>query len=407
MEYNYELLRKCHGLRFRATIANKPQEGVIKVMSEGVMLCYGQEDPGYLRTFGRRDTLSFSEQTSAILPGDFNIIPRDPETYQDWQVGDVICGCDENKEIIFRSGEVVVFRYANYTASTNFTCRELFERGHRLVLTDMEQQIIEERMRQEWRPQDGDIVAWKSEDDDRNPAISIYKEKARGYATIYAHGSTEYSTCVTLAMNIIRPATDEEKQRLFDAMAKDGKRWNAEKKVVEDIEPKDDEAADVQKMISDALKGYTPEGDIEGFPIEVVAKMLERQYEQCKVVNVSVFEDNKSTAALASGFDWDLTAEGEHFWDRVIEARDFSEFFKKYPKAEAPGAGMPFSVKKFDPVLVRDTDDDRWYPNVFLKKEGDKFWVLGVLGGFLCYNQCIPLNEDTEKLIDTAGKYEG
>ena len=404
MEYNYELLRKCHGLRFRATFYGKPQEGIIKVTSENVMLCFGDEDPGYSATFGRMCARSFSKETFDRLPRDFEIVPRDPETYKDWQVGDVIRFYGNN-EIIFRSGEVVVFKYSNDKASSIYTCSELFRRGYRLVRTDIEEQIIEEQKKYE--PQDGDIVAWKHQENDRNHAISIYKEERRAYATIYAHGGTEYSTDVTFAMDIIRPATDEEKQQLFDAMAKEGKRWNAKKKVVEDIEPEDDEPADVQKMISDALRGYTPEGDIEGFPIEVVAKMLERQYEQCKVVNVSVFEDNKSTAALASGFDWDLTAEGEHFWDRVIEARDFSEFFKKYPKAEAPGAGMPFSVKKFDPVLVRDTDDDRWYPNVFLKKEGDKFWVLGVLGGFLCYNQCIPLNEDTEKLIDTAGKYEG
>ena len=32
-----------------------------------------------------------------------------------------------------------------------------------------------------------------------------------------------------------RPATNEEKPRLFDAMAKECKRWNAEKKVVEDM----------------------------------------------------------------------------------------------------------------------------------------------------------------------------
>lgn len=32
-----------------------------------------------------------------------------------------------------------------------------------------------------------------------------------------------------------RHATEEEKQRLFDALAKDGKRWNAEKKRVEDL----------------------------------------------------------------------------------------------------------------------------------------------------------------------------
>ena len=33
----------------------------------------------------------------------------------------------------------------------------------------------------------------------------------------------------------IRLATEEEKQKLFDALAKEGKRWNAEKKCIEDI----------------------------------------------------------------------------------------------------------------------------------------------------------------------------
>lgn len=143
MEYNYELLRKCHGLRFRATISGNPREGIIKVTSEGVMLCYGQEDPGYLVTFGRRDVLSFSEQTFAILPSDFEIVPRDPATYTDWQVGDVIRGSYGNNEIIFRSGEVVVFKYSDDKASNIFTCSELLKRGYRLVRTKVEEQIIE------------------------------------------------------------------------------------------------------------------------------------------------------------------------------------------------------------------------------------------------------------------------
>ena len=33
----------------------------------------------------------------------------------------------------------------------------------------------------------------------------------------------------------IRPATEEEKRRLFDALAKEGKRWNAEEKRIEDL----------------------------------------------------------------------------------------------------------------------------------------------------------------------------
>lgn len=40
------------------------------------------------------------------------------------------------------------------------------------------------------------------------------------------------------AIKSLRHATEEEKQKLFDAMAKDGKRWNDEANQVEDIKPK-------------------------------------------------------------------------------------------------------------------------------------------------------------------------
>ena len=162
---------------------------------------------------------------------DFEIVPRDPETYRDWQVGDIIMNRDGcTGLIIFRSGDFVA---ANIGGCMCYTCEEMHGSGWRLVLTDIEQKIIEEKKKYE--PQDGDIVAWKDKDDDGDPAVSIYKERDRGYATIFSNGLTEYSTDATFAMNIIRPATDEETRRLFDAMAKEGKRWNAEKKVVEDI----------------------------------------------------------------------------------------------------------------------------------------------------------------------------
>lgn len=37
--------------------------------------------------------------------------------------------------------------------------------------------------------------------------------------------------------DVVRYATEKEKTKLFDALAKEGKRWNAEKKVIEDIKP--------------------------------------------------------------------------------------------------------------------------------------------------------------------------
>ena len=317
MENTYEFLRKCHGLRFRATLMNKPQEGVIKVTSEGVMLCYGEEDSGYLVTFGRRDTLSFSKQTFAVLPSDFEIVPRDPETYMDWQVGDKVCE-DEHRnalyEVIFRSGELVFFKDWNNWACNPMTCSEAFTRfGMRLVLTDIEKQIIEEKQKAEWEPQDGDVCylennnIWifvkKKYDTPFDNAfyVSYCLERDR----IYYEGNIMNGKPLEL-----RPATDEEKQRLFDALAKNGKRWNAEKKVIEDIASESDE------------------------PVN---------------------------------------------------------------------AAEP-TFKKFDPVLVRRGIYDTWRPAVF-KRYGDANECPYITVGGYGFQDCVPLNEDTEQLICTTNLY--
>lgn len=49
----------------------------------------------------------------------------------------------------------------------------------------------------------------------------------------------------------IRYATEEEKQKLFNALAKEDKRWNAEKKVIEDIKPKPKKENATYKKVSD------------------------------------------------------------------------------------------------------------------------------------------------------------
>lgn len=82
----------------------------------------------------------------------------------------------------------------------------------------------------EWKPKDGDIIAFGTR------RIGIFK----AYDSI---GHEEYATYVDeLHFNEsgwrndnMRPANEEEKQRLFDALAKEGKRWNAETKQIEDL----------------------------------------------------------------------------------------------------------------------------------------------------------------------------
>lgn len=59
--------------------------------------------------------------------------------------------------------------------------------------------------------------------------------------------------------------------------------------------------------------------------------------------------------------------------------------------------------KPFDKVLVRDYDNEVWRANLFSNYTSDCYY------GCVCgaYNQCIPYNEETAKLIGTTKEVEG
>lgn len=169
---------------------------------------------------------------------------------------------------------------------------------------------------EEWKPKNGDIVTFGSdaigifeEEDIRGVSHKDYVTLSKGHVVI---GEGQWT------LNKIRPATEEERQKLFDAMTKEGKRWNAEKKVVEDIPPETEE------------KSLRYGGDIAGFPPEIVEKMLEYQEKQGNKRNVKVFEEDRYSCD--EGFFWRKTDEGFDFWSKVIGQRDFDVFFKRYPK---------------------------------------------------------------------------
>lgn len=240
-------LTKCVNCRFRAKVDGKEGIGKIEKPKTGILLTGGDMfgcvvSPTEMDNLLRGVDLTTEDGNFYIT--DFEIVPRDPEAYRDWQVGDTIEYSDNYStgRIIFWDGDFVA---ADIEGTCNwYTCDELFNEGYRLVLTDIEKQIIEEKKR-EYEPQDGDIVAWKDKDDDGDSAVSIYKAKHRSYITLFVTGCC-FVPEGTLAMGIVRPATEDEKQKLFDAMAKEGKRWNAEKKVVEDI-PKPYEFSEFRK----------------------------------------------------------------------------------------------------------------------------------------------------------------
>lgn len=73
---------------------------------------------------------------------------------------------------------------------------------------------------------------------------------------------------------------------------------------------------------------------LEGFPEEIVEKMLDHQVEQGNPRNIAVFERNASSNRTHEGFDWEKTKENHNFWDKIIHGHDFTHFFNLYPKKE-------------------------------------------------------------------------
>lgn len=88
---------------------------------------------------------------------------------------------------------------------------------------------------------DGDIVYAES-NTEYPSAIFIYhaKYKAISYACLYLNEQKTFhqNSYVYVGNMRLRLATEEQKKQLFDALAKKGKAWDAEKKIIVDLKPK-------------------------------------------------------------------------------------------------------------------------------------------------------------------------
>lgn len=89
-------------------------------------------------------------------------------------------------------------------------------------------------------------------------------------------------------------------------------------------------------------------GELEGFPIEVVQKMVERQVEQKNEADVRVFQK-----ILETGFLWSESVEGWDFWNDVIPNRNFDTFFKRYPKSTDSVITDQPITEQFDVVCIK------------------------------------------------------
>lgn len=93
---------------------------------------------------------------------------------------------------------------------------------------------VEVELKEKWEPRDGEICYLKA----NNTHVFIFKSFRynRTGASSYVSLSGNYLVHDSFITNLgnVRPATDFEKQLLFDALAKEGKMWDAENRKVVD-----------------------------------------------------------------------------------------------------------------------------------------------------------------------------
>ena len=163
--------------------------------------------------------------------------------------------------------------------------------------------------------------------------------------------------CCKKAVSEIRLATEEEKQKLFDAIKANGYKWNPETKTLEKlVEPK--------FKVGDEIK-YKNGKNIDGVEQGVILSITDEVYDVAVTNNMGVY------VSIAEQDDWEL----------VPSKFDIN------------------TLKPFDKVLVRDNNEQFWTCDWFSFHDTKQVYPFACVGHYV--SQCIPY-EGNQHLLGTT-----
>lgn len=179
MKYDFS---KCNNLQFKAKgDEGEVMTGYLKVTKEGeycMVYVFPTDRAGYesynrglqfvTRDYARCENIEdFSEWAEKH---DLEIVPRDPETYTDWKVGDKVISNKGNRvnTLIAVLGKAIVLVRDDGAPITGLTTADSLTKYDKLILTDYEQELLAEQEKKEKCPfKKGDMVLVRDLDDDR------------------------------------------------------------------------------------------------------------------------------------------------------------------------------------------------------------------------------------------------
>lgn len=158
----------------------------------------------------------------------------------------------------------------------------------------------------------------------------------------------------------LRLATDSEKQQLFDALAKEGKRWDSEKKQIVSLKP----AFEIGKLY------VFHERDEDG-ELAIIGELIDKNESEDTLTfgNQYEIENEKFVTDQAFGLRISVNTELREATENEVEL-----FNKHYAiwKKEKEARKQP-AFKTFDKVLVRCGKGFKWLPAFFIRDRGEDF----------------------------------
>ena len=168
MKYDFT---RCNNLQFKAKDdGGIVREGFLKVSSSGTVYVYYSNEnkifnhflqiefDGYHGIF--TDATKFGEWAENH---DLEIVPRDPETYTDWKVGDKVKHNikDQVFTILAVLGEAIILSKDSEISVTALATADVITKYNKLVLTDYEQELLKVRGKKACPFKEGDKVLVK------------------------------------------------------------------------------------------------------------------------------------------------------------------------------------------------------------------------------------------------------
>lgn len=166
-------LTKCNNLNFRL---NNGTTGFIKVGPSNDVYLYSSDKREWdiVRAMPRHRTMVHLTNEDAavdyVAKRGLEIIPRDPETYEDWKVGDMVCSRQRLLvcTVVARLGEITFLEPLEGSISPYFHTSRGMKECYRLVPTDYEKELLgtKEEDEKECPFRKGDRVLVRDEDED-------------------------------------------------------------------------------------------------------------------------------------------------------------------------------------------------------------------------------------------------